>query len=273
MAKLEPFSGDYYLWEYIPSMAASVIFLLLFLAPTLFHVWKAWKTRARFCIPFIIGGVFEVVGFAVRAACTNATANLILYIIQNLLILISPVLFAASVYMVLARLIRSVGAEKYSLIRINWVTKTFVTGDILSFLVQGQGSGLMATEGLQNIAKAIVIVGLMIQILVFGFFIIMSTVFEKRMKRAPTSEAPYTHHLYPLYAVSWLIMLRSIFRVIEYAMGQKGYLLANEWPLFVFDAVPMVGVMVIWGYWHPGTIQKEVSGAQSLSMGSYQSMA
>jgi hypothetical protein len=175
--------------------------------------------------------------------------------------------------MVLARLIRSVGAEKYSLIRINWVTKTFVTGDILSFLVQGQGSGLMATEGLENIAKAIVVVGLMIQILVFGFFIIMSTVFEKRMKRAPTSEAPYAHHLYPLYAVSWLIMLRSIFRVIEFAMGQKGYLLANEWPLFVFDAVPMVGVMVIWCYWHPGTIQKEVSGAQSLSMGSYQSMA
>lgn len=57
MAKLEPYSGDYYLWEYVPSMAASVIFLLLFLAPTLFHVWKAWKTHARFCIPFILGGV------------------------------------------------------------------------------------------------------------------------------------------------------------------------------------------------------------------------
>lgn len=57
MAKLEAFRGDYYLWEYVPSMAASVIFVLLFLAPTLFHVWKAWKTRARFCIPFIIGGV------------------------------------------------------------------------------------------------------------------------------------------------------------------------------------------------------------------------
>ncbi|KAL5046470.1 hypothetical protein BDW71DRAFT_207265 [Aspergillus fruticulosus] len=273
MAKLEAFRGDYYLWEYVPSMAASVIFLLLFLALTLFHVWKAWKTRARFCIPFIIGGVFEVVGFAVRAACTNATADLILYVIQSVLILLGPVLFAASVYMVLARLIRSVGAEKYSLIRIAWVTKTFVAGDILSFLVQGQGSGLMATDGLEDVAKGIVIGGLMIQILVFGFFIIMSVVFEKKMMRASTSEVPYAHHLYPLYAVSWLIMLRSIFRVIEYAMGQKGYLLANEWPLFVFDAVPMVGVMVIWGFWHPGTIQQEVAGSQLLSMASYQSMA
>lgn len=293
MANLEAFRGDYYLWEYVPSMAASVIFLLLFFAPTLFHVWKAWKTRARFCIPFIIGGVctflpavfspflpftmaerfliraVEVIGFVVRAACTNATANLILYIIQSVFILLGPVLFAASVYMVLARLIRSVGAEKYSLIRIAWVTKTFVAGDIVSFLVQGQGSGLMGTDGMEDVAKGIVISGLMIQVFMFGFFIVTSVVFEKRMKRAPTSEAPYTHHLYPLYAVSWLIMVRSVFRVIEYAMGRKGYLLANEWPLFVFDAVPMVSVMVIWGVWHPGTIRQEVAGTQSLGMGNY----
>ena len=173
--------------------------------------------------------------------------------------------------MVLARLIRSVGAEKYSLIRITRVTKTFVAGDIVSFLVQGQGSGMMGMDGKAHIAKGIVIGGLMIQIFVFGFFIVTSMVFEKRMKREPTSEAPYTHHLYPLYAVSWLIMLRSVFRVIEYAMGQKGYLMANEWPLFVFDAVPMAGVMVIWGVWHPGTIRQKVAGAQLLSMGSYQS--
>ncbi|GLA26010.1 RTA1-domain-containing protein [Aspergillus phoenicis ATCC 13157] len=275
MAKLEPFSGDYYLWDYVPSIAASIIFFLIYLALTLFHVWKAWITRARFCIPFIIGGFFEVIGFAVRAACTNATANLILYILQSVFILIGPVLFSASVYMVLGRLIRSVNAEKYSLIRITRVTKVFVTGDILSFLVQGQGSGLMATDGLENIAKAIVIIGLMIQIIMFGFFIVVATVFEKRMKRAPTSQAPYTHHLYPLYAVSWLIVLRSIFRVFEYALGQKGYLLAHEWPLFVFDAVPMSAVMVVWGYWHPGTLKAEggLGAQQEVGMGWYRSMA
>ncbi|GAA92900.1 RTA1 domain protein [Aspergillus luchuensis IFO 4308] len=296
MAKLEPFSGDYYLWEYVPSMAASIIFLLLlFFAPTVFHVWKAWKTHARFCIPFIIGGVctyllgsrslrllteqssniraVEVIGYGFRAACTNATANLVLYILQSVLILLGPVLYAASVYMVLARLIRSVGAEKYSLVRISWVTKTFVAGDIISFMVQGQGSGLMASDGLENIAKAIVICGLMIQILVFGFFIITSMVFRKRMKRAPTSDVPYIHHLYPLYAVSWLIMIRSIFRVLEFATGQKGYFLSNEWPLYVFDAVPMVSVMIIWGYWHPGTIGQNPARTRILSMESYRTTA
>ncbi|KAL4901096.1 hypothetical protein BDW74DRAFT_182192 [Aspergillus multicolor] len=270
MPKLEPFADDYYLWEYVPSIALSIIFLLLFLAPTIFHIRKAWETRARFCISFIIGGILEVTGFAIRAACTYATANLPLYILQSVLILLGPVLFAASIYMVLARLIRSVNGEKYSLIRITRLTKTFVAGDILSFLVQGQGSGLMASEGTQGIAKGITIGGLLIQIFVFGFFLFTAVMFEKRMKRAPTSEVPYTQHLYPLYAVSWLVMLRSVFRVLEYALGQKGYLLANEWPLFVFDAVPMVGVMLIWAVRHPGTIQ--VGQRRSLRMGDYRNV-
>ena len=215
----------------------------------------------------------EVIGFGARVSCTYETANLILYILQSVFVLLGPVLFAASVYMVLARLICSVGAEKYSLIRINWVTRTFVIADVVSFLVQSQGSGLMGMDGIKNIAKGIVIAGLMIQIFMFGFFIVISMVFEKRMKRAPTSDVPYTHHLHPLYAVSWLIMVRSVFRVIEYGLGQKGYLLANEWPLFVFDAVPMVCVMIIWAVWHPGTIRQDIAGTELSNMGSNRTKA
>ncbi|KAL3463755.1 RTA1 like protein-domain-containing protein [Aspergillus heterothallicus] len=284
MAKLEPYIGDYYLWEYIPSIAASIIFFLLFLVPTIFHTWKAWKTRARFCIPFCLGGLFEVIGFAARAACTDRTGKLMPYIIQSVFILLGPVLFAASVYMALARIIRSAGGEKYSLIRITRVTKTFVAGDIIAFLVQGSGAGMMAMDGMADAAKAIVICGLVVQIGVFGFFIASAVVFERRMGRALASTTGreallWKKHLYPLYAVSALIMVRSVFRVVEYAMGQKGYLLAHEWPMFVFDAVLMVGVMVIWGVWHPGLIGKEGAhgyggGAELLSsVGSYQSKA
>lgn len=219
--------------------------------------------------PLILTCIVEIIGFAARAACTNATADLISYCIQSVFILLGPVLFAASIYMVLARLIRSVGAEKYSLIRITWVTRTFVSGDILSFLVQGNGSGMMATESLKDVAKGIVIGGLLIQILVFGFFIVTCVVFEMRMKRAPTpkalsGEVNWKNHLYPLYTVSGLIMVRSIFRTIEYGMGKKGYLLSHEWPMYVLDSVLMVGVMGVWGYWHPGTIGKEGNGRLSL---------
>ena len=61
------------------------------------------------------------------------------YIIQSLLLLLGPSFFAASIYMILGRIIRLTGGERYSLIGPKWLTKIFVVGDILSFFVQSGG--------------------------------------------------------------------------------------------------------------------------------------
>jgi hypothetical protein len=58
---------------------------------------------------------------------------------QSLLLLLAPALFAASIYMVLGRIIRLTDGESHSLIRASWLTKIFVTGDVLSFLAQSGG--------------------------------------------------------------------------------------------------------------------------------------
>lgn len=47
---------------------------------------------------------------------------------------------AASIYMVLGRMVRLLDAHKYALIRTTWMTKVFVMGDVLSFIAQGAGS-------------------------------------------------------------------------------------------------------------------------------------
>jgi hypothetical protein len=57
MAKLEPLAGDYYLWQYLPSVPAAVIFLILFFVITALLTWRMIKTKTWFCIPFIVGGV------------------------------------------------------------------------------------------------------------------------------------------------------------------------------------------------------------------------
>ena len=58
---------------------------------------------------------------------------------QSLLLLLGPSFFAASIYMVLGRIIRLTGGERHSLIRPSWLTKIFVVGDVLSFFVQSGG--------------------------------------------------------------------------------------------------------------------------------------
>ncbi|RBQ94622.1 hypothetical protein VDGD_20309 [Verticillium dahliae] len=48
-----------------------------------------------------------------------------------------------------------------------------------------------------------------------------------------------------LYATSALILVRCTFRIIDYIMGPEGYLLSNEWPLFVFDLTLMA---LVWPF-------------------------
>lgn len=90
--------------------------------------------------------------------------------------------------MVLGRIIRCLHAESHSLIRINWLTKVFVSGDVLSFLIQGEAASLMVSGSNSKMGSNIIVVGLLIQVAMFCFFILTSVIFEVRMYRHPTAK-------------------------------------------------------------------------------------
>lgn len=176
--------------------------------------------------------------------------------VQNAYILLGPALFAASIYMCLSRIIRGVSASHLSPIKPRMLTRTFVTGDVVSFIVQGSAAGMMVTGKNMKLGEGIVIAGLMVQILMFGIFAATAVVFRRRVSRAPTLEAcngavPWKQSMRMLFVVSALIMVRSIFRVVEYVSGSEGYLFHHEWPLYVFDSVLMFAVMVVYYLWYP----------------------
>jgi hypothetical protein len=83
--------------------------------------------------------IVECTGYVGRALAHSNEYSLGIYIMQTLLLLVAPALFAASIYMVLGRLILLTNGEAFAPIRARWLTKIFVCGDILSFLVQSGG--------------------------------------------------------------------------------------------------------------------------------------
>lgn len=188
------------------------------------------------------------------------------FILQSVLILVAPALFAASIYMVMGRLVRSIHGERASLISPRWLTALFVVGDIFSFFVQVVGGSMLASKETTikhpDLAKNVILVGLLIQIGFFGFFAITAVVFHMRMRRNPTGAAMnpnsrWENVLHMLYGVSILILIRSVIRVIEYVGGQDGYLLTHEWTLYVFDAFFMFITMVIYAWKFPGLMERQ----------------
>ncbi|PMD63071.1 uncharacterized protein K444DRAFT_641455 [Hyaloscypha bicolor E] len=218
----------YYLWKFLPSTPAAVAFLLLFIVTTALHTCRMIKTKIWFCTVFVIDGF--LIGYIGRCIAHNSTGTLMLFIQQNFFILLAPALFAASIYMVLGRITWSVRGERHSLIRTHWLTHAFVFGDVLSFMIQG--------------------------VISFGLFIITAVIFQVRISKFTTAESynnpdvPWKGNLYALYAMSVLVLIRSIFRAVEYSMGYDGYALAHAWTLYVFDSMPMASVMVVcfWRY-------------------------
>jgi hypothetical protein len=139
--------------------------------------------------------------------------------------------------------------------------------------VYGIGGGIQAMGTLEALhtGEKLIIAGLFTQLFFFAFFIVVAGMFHYRLvhnkpltKRlhSPThlsppislQNLPWKRHLYNLYLTSGLIMIRSIFRVIEYLQGNAGYLLSHEVFLYVFDAVLMLAVMVLFNWVHPSEV-------------------
>ena len=199
--------------------------------------------------------------------------------------------------MSLARISLSIRAEDRCLISPRWLTRIFVTGDVLSlFVVAGgkrepvllrrwvrvycwadnlltdifQGGGMMAKgNGSDSTLGAKIIVGgLVLQLIFFGIFIAVTAAFDHAMHARPTARsmkpevANWRKHLKVMYATSGLITVRNIVRVVEYAQGSGGYLLDHEFVLYVFDALLMLVVMVILNVWHPSELMAFAKGGK-----------
>ncbi|XXH01007.1 hypothetical protein Hte_007358 [Hypoxylon texense] len=251
-------------YRYQPSEAAAIIFVVVFAISTLIHIKVLIQKRTWYFIPFVVGCIFEAVGYVGRALSSpeypNFTKNP--YIIQSILLLLGPTLFAASIYMVLGRLVVLLEAESYSMIRPRWLTKFFVLGDVLSFFAQGGGGGMLTqakSEDDVSRGENIIVGGLGIQILFFGFFIIVTMVFHRRVVARPTRNAlaldtPWKKLLYVLYISSGLIMIRSVYRVAEYLLGSDGELQSKEVYLYCLDALPMLIVSLAYNWFHPSQV-------------------
>ena len=258
--------SDFKYFYYEPSIAAAIVFIVLFGLATLAHLFQMFKTRTWFMLPFVIGAIFETVGYIGRAICATESPgpySQAPYIVQAVLLLVAPALFAASIYMELARIVHMVEADRALFIRRTWLTKIFVAGDVLSFLMQASGAGLLASRNAQMIdtGNNIVVGGLFVQLIFFGLFVLAAALFHIRTLKAPTPlclERPWQKHLTGLYIVSTLILIRSVVRVVEYLQGYSGYIMAHEVFLYVFDASVMFIAVVSMNWIHPGEVARYV---------------
>lgn len=129
-------------------------------------------------------------------------------------------------------------------------------------LTPNSGGGLLATSKTTDDVKMgenIIVGGLCIQIVFFGFFMVVTLIFHTRIHKNPTQKSmdivtPWKTLLYVLYASSLFILVRSAFRVAEYIAGRDSSLQGNEVYIYIFDALLMALVSLLFNVFHPSRV-------------------
>ncbi|KAF2799666.1 RTA1 like protein [Melanomma pulvis-pyrius CBS 109.77] len=260
-------AGDNGIYPYKPNKNVAIGACALFGISALYHLFQMVRRRAWFYTSFVIGALMMTIGYGFRFVSAGTPDSLGLYIGQSLCIILPPSLYAATIYMIYGRLVIFVDSPEASLIRPTRVTKIFVCGDILAFLLQAGGGGQMANAKTADMGKNIMLFGLFVQLLFFGFFLIISLLFWKRMRSSPKmySVPQYGKHhwtslLKLMFAAAAIIILRCLFRVVEFSQGHDGYLVSHEVFMYIFDAAPMFSVQVMFHFVYAA----DVFGAGSL---------
>lgn len=210
----------------------------------------------------------ETFGYYGRFWLSQEPDNFKAYILYDLLVLPAPIFLAATIYMSLSRIILALDAEEMSPMRPTRMSKLFVTFDVLCFLVQiaGIGMGVTTSVDIQRIGGKVVIIGLVLQILVFVMFIWVAILFLQRCKAQKGSDTiRWKRYIWTLLAASGCIMVRNIVRGVEHAQGTDGTVSSSETYIYVLDALPIFVVVFLFAVFQPGRLQKVV---RSLSPGS-----
>jgi hypothetical protein len=221
----------------------------------------------------------EAVGFICRAVSAREEHKDIPFLIAFLMILLAPSFLAAACYTAFSRVVWfSCPTHALSFKHLwcfpRWITPTFVIFDLFSFLIQLVGGGLISrsydhddshdrsieqTEKKVMAGRVILVLGLILQMSCFASFAVIALryfVISKKWRDEDLGDWKMWRKLsWMINIAAGLITLRAIYRTMEIphdkGTGLK-YLQSHEWCFWIFDALPMFAVLLVFAIFHPG---------------------
>ncbi|KAL3434459.1 RTA1 like protein-domain-containing protein [Aspergillus tetrazonus] len=246
-------------YGYVPSLAAGIVFLVLFgLTMVGQAVQFAWK-RTWWCAVFAVGSLTEVIGWAGRTWSAECPYNTNAFLMQITTLIIAPTFYTAGVYVLLGRFIELLGRDS-SILSPRVYLIIFVTCDIISLVVQAIGGGMASVAAAQENGNTtpgtnIMVAGIIFQMASITVFVLCAADFVRRTLARRLLQN-YTKTIVPLLAAMVFsvlcIYVRSIYRTIELLEGWSGYLITTERFFIALDGSMMVLAVAIFNLIHPG---------------------
>ncbi|KAI9334013.1 RTA1 like protein-domain-containing protein [Obelidium mucronatum] len=211
------------------AIMGATVFALLFLT----HAILAIIYKTKYMIAATIGCALETIGYSLRILAIDDPFSTPKFSVQVVLIIIAPILMAATQYVMLEKIIHYSYPEA-SPVKHTLITKVFVVSDVVTFFVQAGGSIIFNSHPEKTeLGVQVLMVGLCIQMVSFAVFLALAMVYYSRalkieqgkagmvlMGNTPEPPAEKWKRIFAtLMFTSGLVFIRSVFRVVEFADG------------------------------------------------------
>ncbi|KAG2107899.1 RTA1 like protein-domain-containing protein [Suillus discolor] len=256
---------------YIASIPPTAVAFSLVLLIAFAQTYRIIYNGARWMWPMVVGEystsqshAFYVIGFGFRFALHYNPDSLVIYIVEYLLIVLSPCFFIAANYVLLGRLARDIGCTYQVLLPVRRLTLIFILSDVTTFVIQAAGAS-MTTSTVHNsalIGLHVFLAGLVVQLASFLFFCVIfarllykvhaevQVIWMQDSKQHWNSD---WRTLAAAMAISCVgILIRSCYRVAEAAQGFEGSLASSEIAFYLGDTLPLLVAIGIYVPFWPG---------------------
>ncbi|KAI5460590.1 RTA1 like protein-domain-containing protein [Mariannaea sp. PMI_226] len=275
-------AGNQSHYLYTPSPALAAVVAGLFGICFLITLFLIIRKRTWVWLVMLFGIGMEVVGYAARVVSANNVTEKTPYVVQFTLVILAPVLMAGVIYVLFSRIVFWVVPPELRTMRFIWVPPRFITlifvgFDIISLLLQLIAalliSGTNPTDSNAqqkiNLGKDLGLAGVGVQLAGFGLFSIAAARFHFSSRKVDTDfarmnmtkhgiQTNWTTLLWVVNASCVLILIRSVFRMVEFSEGRTGAVQQAEWYTYVFDTLPIFLVVVLYNIWFPGNYLKHL---------------
>lgn len=217
-------------YGYVPSLAAGIVFSLIFLVSGLYHIFRSVQKRRATSYLLAISAYIELIGWIGRTWSSKCAYNKIAFLLQITTLVVAPIFVAAAIYVTLGYLIRTIG-QRYSVLRPKIYLWLFLVVDVVSLLIQAGGGGL--ASGAANKGKdtepgaRLMVAGIIFQMASMTGFCVLFAIFVWRTwQLALTKGQRLIMYATTISVVA--VYIRCIYRTIELLEGWDGKLMKTE---------------------------------------------
>ncbi|KAF2019773.1 putative sphingoid long-chain base transporter RSB1 [Aaosphaeria arxii CBS 175.79] len=265
-------------WGYRPSLAANILFTVLFGISTILFIGQGVLSRRflGFTIAMVSGCALEVIGYIGRDLSYYNPFAENPFLIQIICLTIAPAFLAAGIYLCLSRIVLTFGPQNSRIKPLSY-PRIFIPCDVASLLLQAAGGGLASAKSHADedptTGNNIMIAGLAVQVFTLLIFICLALDFSirtfKRVRQLGAEGALDPTHaklrqswafqgfLVALSFATLCIFTRSVYRVAELSEGWTGRLIKTQsYFIGLEGAIISAGVLAL-NFFHPGLCFRE----------------